>query len=323
VLDLEANAISEMESVDWLQMLPSLQELTLRGNAVCDQPAALRARVLRILPTLQLLDDESLRDEASPGAAAAAAAEEQQRRELRFVTEGIKKAEVPRVFDIAADGRATIGRSWGAAGSRPATAAVHSVPATALGGSVRPSSATAWPGRRTAWSSTSSSALRPTSRGSPATGRPGSGVRPGSSAGSRGSSAGFRPAGGLTLQASEGSSSDLTMGDAVICGVGALRRHKLNRSLRALDGAPPSTASSSGEVEEISEGGLAPLSNLDDLEAVLLEELRSLKLQQLLSGEDGVGDTDGYDVAPPRGISPPPLLYRLAPHAVSHPPPAM
>jgi hypothetical protein len=82
------------------------------------------------------------------------------------------------------------------------------------------------------------------------------------------------------------------MGGDVICGVGALRRHRLQRSRRALDAARPSTASSTGGASDVSEA-TAPLGNLDDLEAVLLEELRALKMQQLLSGEGGGADAGG------------------------------
>ena len=62
VLDLEANAISDMEQVEFLQFVPSLQELTLRGNAVCDGAPDVRERVFAMLPSLELLDDELFED---------------------------------------------------------------------------------------------------------------------------------------------------------------------------------------------------------------------------------------------------------------------
>jgi len=309
-LDLEGNAIGEMESVEWLRMLPSLQELTLRGNPVCDAPGGLRTRVLRMLPNLTVLDDDEV-EHGTLGRASGSSPEpsprsadgplddvlEQQRREVRFVTEAIKQAEVPRVFDIAADGRATFGSAWGGrGGSRPTTAFAHSAPSTAFGSSSRPLSAAAWPGRRAAWSSLPSSALQPGSRGSPGISRPGSafclGPWVGNSPG--------RPGTATQDPPSETSSSDLTMGGDVICGVGALRRHRLQRSLRALDATPPSTTSSTDGASDGSEPS-APLGNLDDLDAVLLEELRALKVQQLLSGEDGGADVgeDEADGLPP------------------------
>mmetsp|Transcript_25243 Transcript_25243/g.76595 ORF Transcript_25243/g.76595 Transcript_25243/m.76595 type:complete len:531 (+) Transcript_25243:57-1649(+) len=301
VLDLEANAVNEMESVEWLQMLPSLQELTLRGNPICDQGSALRSRVLKLLPNLATLDDEDVKQSSAGGEARTPGsltqqaggsldeAHEQQQRELNFVTEAIKKAEVPRVFDIAANGHATIGRSFGAnGGSRPVTAFTQSMPTTALVSTARPLSAAAWPGRRAAWNSIPSSARRPGSRGSPAPSRPDL-LRSAVANCSR-SSTPVRPStSAAPLEAHGESASELTMGGDVICGVGALRRHKLNRSLRALDGAPPSTASSAGDMSEASES-VPPLGNLDDLDSVLLDELRALKMQQLLTGEDALAD---------------------------------
>jgi len=57
VLDLEANLVSDMEQVEFLQLGPSLQELTLRGNPIAER-VAFRNEVLAMLPHLLFLDDE-------------------------------------------------------------------------------------------------------------------------------------------------------------------------------------------------------------------------------------------------------------------------
>jgi len=57
VLDLEANVVSDMTQVEWLQFLPAMQELTLRGNPVAEAPTY-RALTVGLLPNLALLDDE-------------------------------------------------------------------------------------------------------------------------------------------------------------------------------------------------------------------------------------------------------------------------
>ena len=157
VLDLEANSVAEMQQVEFLGLLPSLQELTLRGNPLCEACPAYRARTAEMLPELALLDDDPLTAadrRAAPGrgpASAAADADapptpERDARELRMVTQGIKYAEVNRVFDVAADGRATLsGALGGAAGARALTAAPGARAHSALGSRVawtsRPSTA--------------------------------------------------------------------------------------------------------------------------------------------------------------------------------------
>ena len=57
VLDLEANVVSDMTQVEWLQFLPAMQELTLRGNPVAEA-LTYRALTVGLLPNLALLDDE-------------------------------------------------------------------------------------------------------------------------------------------------------------------------------------------------------------------------------------------------------------------------
>ena len=47
-----------MEQVEFLQFVPSLQELTLRGNPVCDASDTFREGVFALLTSLELLDDE-------------------------------------------------------------------------------------------------------------------------------------------------------------------------------------------------------------------------------------------------------------------------
>ena len=73
VLDLEANNVTSMDEVAWLQFLPSLQELTLRANPVADDATAAAGAfapaVFALLPSLATLDDET-RDEAAASAAA-------------------------------------------------------------------------------------------------------------------------------------------------------------------------------------------------------------------------------------------------------------
>ena len=52
VLDVEANIIEDFQQVEFLQLMPTLQEVTLRGNPVCDTPT-FRADTLEMLPKLQ------------------------------------------------------------------------------------------------------------------------------------------------------------------------------------------------------------------------------------------------------------------------------
>lgn len=73
-----------------LATLPSMQELTLRGNPLCDT-SGYRAAVAKLLPALATLDDDEVR---GGGEATFEAGGEAGGRELRFVTEAIKKAEV-------------------------------------------------------------------------------------------------------------------------------------------------------------------------------------------------------------------------------------
>eukprot|EP00966_Prymnesium_polylepis_P248608 5748052-Prymnesium_polylepis.1 len=58
ILDLEANAIADMEQVEWVSLVPTLQEVTLRGNPVCDSSDTFRADAIALLPNVQLLDDQ-------------------------------------------------------------------------------------------------------------------------------------------------------------------------------------------------------------------------------------------------------------------------
>lgn len=385
VLDLEANSVAAMAEVEWLQLMPSLQELTLHGNPVCDSEPALRSKLVQMLPGLQMLDDELLSGAhgaadqasepteplsrpqtadhgrvydrhasavnvrggappvaeggsasgvegaawrrlsdtadhecaaaASPARSAASAAvageaaaaaggaagastdeiERRRQRELRLVTEAIKHVPVPRIFDVAADGRATFGGfSDSAACARPLTA-VSSM-SSFDGNSRRPSTASGWPQRRTAWDSgvgsrldsgvasprmsacrsschsagqsscerlgSGSSAATRGGGGSGGSGRPGSSasgggaarpstgyLRPptGASRGGLSSSYGGRPATGYAISAGvpqssvaeiggddETGASELTMGGDIICGIGALRRHRLTRSVSDL-----------------------------------------------------------------------------------------
>ena len=151
VLDLEANNVTSMDEVAWLQFLPSLQELTLRANPVADDATAadgaFAPAVFALLPSLATLDDET-RDEAAASAAALAApaaaavgwaaaddevpsparrrraaARRRGRRGVaaaagggKLVAQAIKYAEVGRVYDVSADGRATLGATPGGGG---------------------------------------------------------------------------------------------------------------------------------------------------------------------------------------------------------------
>eukprot|EP00327_Prymnesium_parvum_P000673 CAMPEP_0182837980 /NCGR_PEP_ID=MMETSP0006_2-20121128/23045_1 /TAXON_ID=97485 /ORGANISM="Prymnesium parvum, Strain Texoma1" /LENGTH=277 /DNA_ID=CAMNT_0024966945 /DNA_START=345 /DNA_END=1176 /DNA_ORIENTATION=+ len=149
ILDLEANAIAEMEQIEWLQLVPSLQEVTLRGNPVCDLSPTFRADAIALLQHVQLLDDEptsvledaglaspsflscgihsadegkdtmlgsssepqDLGGMASPSSERGEAGLEEvrkRRQELRMVLDGIKYAEVGRVYDVSADGRSVL-----------------------------------------------------------------------------------------------------------------------------------------------------------------------------------------------------------------------
>jgi len=234
--------VDDVGEVEFLGLLPSLQELTLRGNPVCETEPLLSATVAKLIPRLELLDDDGLRCKAAstaaeitagpsvvqsqPAGGTASGCEEssgeRQRREIRFVTEGIKWAEVPRVFDVAANGSATFG-GGGRARPRPQTARASSPAGASASRLDRPCTAAAWLGCHATGNvpeeqQRPNSALRPGSANSQ---RLGSALRPSTAAWY---STPFAP------PSTSSAASDLTMGGDVICGVGALRRHKLRRS---------------------------------------------------------------------------------------------
>jgi len=159
---------------------------------VCETEPLLSATVAKLIPRLELLDDDGLRCKAASTAAESTAGPsvvqsqpaggtangceessgERQRREIRFVTEGIKWAEaralfdkegavlssrtslppaslpprqVPRVFDVAANGSATFG-GGGRARPRPQTARASSPSGASASRLDRPCTAAAWLG---------------------------------------------------------------------------------------------------------------------------------------------------------------------------------
>lgn len=57
VLDIEGNAVSELEEVESLKMCAQLRELTVTGNPVCREPRFSREIVFGMLPQLEVLDD--------------------------------------------------------------------------------------------------------------------------------------------------------------------------------------------------------------------------------------------------------------------------
>ena len=254
VLDLEANNVTSMDEVAWLQFLPSLQELTLRANPVADDAAAadgaFAPAVFALLPSLATLDDET-RDEAaasaaapggadaaaavgwtaaddecpSPAAAAAAAAPptpddevlRRRRAEEKLVAQAIKYAEVGRVYDVSADGRATLGATPGGGGVRPATACGcgdgrrrGSAPGSAS--SVLVAAARAG----TTFGARPGSAFRPPATAFAAAVRPGTALLGG------GGSWGSAPA---TMSGGGRDASTLTTGGEIICGAHRRRRH--------------------------------------------------------------------------------------------------
>ena len=260
VLDLEANNVTSMDEVAWLQFLPSLQELTLRANPVADDATAAGGAyapaVFALLPSLATLDDET-RDEAaasaaapggadaaaavgwaaaddecpSPAAAAAAAAPptpddevlRRRRAEEKLVAQAIKYAEVGRVYDVSADGRATLGASPGGGGVRPATAGGcgdgrrrGSAPGSAS--SVLVAAARAG----TAFGARPGSAFRPPATAFAAAVRPGTALLGG------GGSWGSAPA---TMSGGGRDASTLTTGGEIICGAHRRRRHGRPRTL--------------------------------------------------------------------------------------------
>uniref|UniRef100_A0A7S1M7M1 Leucine-rich repeat-containing protein 56 n=1 Tax=Alexandrium catenella TaxID=2925 RepID=A0A7S1M7M1_ALECA len=66
VLDLEGNAVAELDEVAGLSLCPQLRELTLRGNPLCRGTALIRATVRSLLPELAILDDASIELSADP-----------------------------------------------------------------------------------------------------------------------------------------------------------------------------------------------------------------------------------------------------------------
>ena len=222
---------------------------------------------------------------------------EAQRREEMLVSRGIKYAEVGRVYDIAVDGRQMLGAGGGRGASRPATArplvntwtgfsggsAASTRPGTAIGAVSRPFSGSSSRPLSTSSSrpmSTFGSSLGSFSRPLSSAG----GSRP--QTGSRASNSGCSSRGMLSSPArpddyvpEDDEASELTRSSDVICGVHKLRAHKLRRSVEALfeeeatvDGLPQSAAGGSGTRE---------LRSLDD---ELMEQLRAVKMNELLTG---------------------------------------
>jgi hypothetical protein len=228
---------------------------------------------------------------------------EAQRREEMLVSRGIKYAEVGRVYDIAVDGRQMLGAGGGRGASRPATArplvntwtgfsggsAASTRPGTAIGAVSRPFSGSSSRPLSTSSSrpmSTFGSSLGGCSRPLSSAGgsRPPTGSRP--QTGSRASNSGCSSRGMLSSPArpddyvpEDDEASELTRSSDVICGVHKLRAHKLRRSVEAMfeeeasaEGLPQSAAGGSGTRE---------LRSLDD---ELMEQLRAVKMNELLTG---------------------------------------
>jgi len=57
VLDLEGNAVADLDEVGSLWMCPELKELTLAGNPICKDKLWSRMTVVELLPQLRVLDD--------------------------------------------------------------------------------------------------------------------------------------------------------------------------------------------------------------------------------------------------------------------------
>jgi len=301
ILDLEANAIAEMEQIEWLQLVPSLQEVTLRGNPVCDLSPTFRADAIALLQHVQLLDDEptsvledaglaspsflscgihsadegkdtmlgsssepqDLGGMASPSSERGEAGLEEvrkRRQELRMVLDGIKYAEVGRVYDVSADGRSVLSGGL-AGGARPSTAWpllnawTASRESDSEDGGSRPSSS-----RRPSTTTTGLHASRPAS----ALFRPSSGFgsRPFTGSGNRPAT----PRGSAMACDEACGASELTMTADVICGVHKLRAHTLHKQMK-----------------ELRDDSAAR----KDLREELMDELRAVKIQQLLAGEQG------------------------------------
>jgi hypothetical protein len=137
VLDLEANAVTDLAQIAYLSGCAELHALTLEGNPIAEG-AGYRAQVKQALPQLELLDDLALGDAADPASRTAAAATaavdvddahasdeggcagwasaaddatedgadlsyllaQLDRRELQLVRNGIKYADALRAYDV-------------------------------------------------------------------------------------------------------------------------------------------------------------------------------------------------------------------------------
>lgn len=66
VLDLEGNAVADMDEVASLWMCSQLTDLTLTGNPLCKDPSYSRSGVGRALPQLKVLDDVSVGSKPAP-----------------------------------------------------------------------------------------------------------------------------------------------------------------------------------------------------------------------------------------------------------------
>ncbi|KOO22545.1 leucine-rich repeat-containing protein 56 [Chrysochromulina tobinii] len=73
VLDLEANAVTDLAQIAYLSGCAELHALTLEGNPIAEG-AGYRAQVKQALPQLELLDDLALGDAADPASRTAVAA---------------------------------------------------------------------------------------------------------------------------------------------------------------------------------------------------------------------------------------------------------
>jgi len=66
VLDVEGNAVGELDEVAVLAMCERLRELTLSGNPLCRGNGFSRRAILDLLPQLDMLDDLGINEPASP-----------------------------------------------------------------------------------------------------------------------------------------------------------------------------------------------------------------------------------------------------------------
>ena len=248
--------------------------------------------------------------------------DEAKAREEKLVSRGIKEAEVGRIFDVSADGRQML-TSASRAGSRPATAiaawgAGSGGAGTSTAGSDN-SLSSSYVERRlgTAIGSLSSRPTSASSRPLSALSRPVSSMMSRPSTSSRLSSARLSSAYSLpgnsttheTLEdQAESTTSELTASQDIICGVHKLRAHKLRRDVNAMrppsaDDAADGGASATGSDSAAPTGGGAASREPRPLEEELMDQLRAVKIQQLLAGdEDGPSDESddaggllGYD----------------------------